>query len=200
MRKFTKAFSLWTLLGTLAFLALPAEPTGAMSLEAFSTATGYPPPITVNEVKLFLHRLERLGNKKQFHPWYAAIAPDAVVMETTEKTKTMYYLKNDYVKKQRDLFKDLSKVQFRQSIESVNVNGQHATIRANMYQKIEGAEGEKIQLVKEMGVLEKRKGKLYFTLLTTEVIPAPAAPADPAADPTADPNAAATADGTTPQG
>lgn len=179
----------------LAQMHLPAL---SARLEAFSAInSNYPPPITQSEVKVFLKRLERLTNRKNYLPFVKAIAWDGVVQETNPAGETYYFDRDSYMDKKQGEFKDLTEYQFRQSIESVDINGKRAYVRATAYQKMEGPNGSKVQMIREMGIVEKRKGKLYFTLLATRIqegegtasVPAGDAPVDGSVPPAPAPDA-----------
>ncbi|MBY0402737.1 MAG: hypothetical protein K2X66_02480 [Cyanobacteria bacterium] len=139
----------------------------AAKIQGFSRLNNdFPPSISASEVKVFLKGLERQTNKRNYLSYVRAIAWDGVVQETSNG-QTLYLDRKTYLERRKDAFKDLTAYQFRQSIESVDVNGKKAYVRTTCFEKAEGPEGLKVSMIKEMGVLEKRKGKLYFTLLTT---------------------------------
>jgi hypothetical protein len=124
------------LLGASLLITMPT-PTAqgaGVNFNAFDTATGSPPPISVNEVKLFLNRIERMSNRKKMMLKYNHLAKNGVAMERIGN-QISYYDRSTFDEKLKDDYKDLRNMAYRISIESVNVNGNRAFFRATVYQK-----------------------------------------------------------------
>jgi hypothetical protein len=112
----------------------PTAQGAGVNFNAFDTATGSPPPISVNEVKLFLNRIERMSNRKKMMLKYNHLAKNGVAMERIGN-QISYYDRSTFDEKLKDDYKDLRKMEYRISIESVNVNGNRAFFRSTVYQK-----------------------------------------------------------------
>ncbi len=124
------------LLGASLLMAMPTQTAqgAGINFNAFDTATGSPPPISVNEVKLFLNRIERMSNRKKMMLKYNHLAKNGVAMERIGN-QISYYDRSTFDEKLKDDYKDLKNMAYRINIESVNVNGNRAFFRATVYQK-----------------------------------------------------------------